>query len=262
MLRSSCKPVGIALLALVLLGVTSAAWAQPGITAGISEPTQVLRSGSDVLMEGWSDLGDVWMLLDMCIVLLMSLVLGALIAYHPSTRRRLSSLNELEQPKTFLMYAMVAAVVALIVKVQPAMAFVIFGIGGLLRFRTMVGEAKDTGRVILVTVVGLCCGLKIFIVALPATVIGWLVIYFLEKQVVGLIHVTGVLEDRLSEATAVYRGLIRAAGCTVVGEQTKFVKRQFIFVVKAPSGFSRKDLQTKFDLVDEPLQGKVDWERL
>ena len=30
---------------------------------------------------------------------------------------------------------------------------VVFGIGGLMRFRTNVGEAKDTGRVILVTVV-------------------------------------------------------------------------------------------------------------
>ena len=50
-------------------------------------------------------------------------MLGAVIAYHPSTRRRVSSLEHFEQPKTLLMYAVVAAVVALIVEVQPSMAF-------------------------------------------------------------------------------------------------------------------------------------------
>ncbi len=225
-------------------------------------PSGVAEIGVDALSEGWSSLANGWMVLDMCIVLLMSLALGAVIAYHPSTRRRLSSLNEFEQPKTFLMYSMVAAVVALIVKVQPAMAFVIFGIGGLLRFRTMVGEAKDTGRVILVTVVGLCCGLKIFIVAIPATVIGWVVIYVLEKQVAGIILIVGVAEDKMREATEAYRALISRSGCTIIGEQTKFVKRQFTFVVIAPKGFSRDDLQESFNGITEPLRGKVDWDGL
>ncbi len=230
--------------------------------AGLESPNAAVQSGIDALSEGWSNLGNPWMLLDMCIVLLMSLILGSVIAYHPSTRSRLSSLSEFEQPKTFLMYSMVAAVVALIVKVEPAMAFVIFGIGGLLRFRTMVGEAKDTGRVILVTVVGLCCGLKIFIVALPATLIGWFVIYFLERQVAGIILVAGVPEEKMREATSAYRKRIKRAGCGIIGEQTKFVKRQFIFVVKVKNDFSRDDLQSSFNTIDDSLRGKVDWERL
>ncbi|MCP4446750.1 MAG: hypothetical protein GY811_15595 [Myxococcales bacterium] len=258
MLRTLQRSVPTLTLVAALLCLPAIAYAQ----AGFDSPEGAARSGIDALSVGWSSLANGWMLLDMVIVLLMSLVLGAVIAYHPSTRSRLSSLGELEQPKTFLMYSMVAAVVALIVKVQPAMAFVIFGIGGLLRFRTMVGEAKDTGRVILVTVVGLCCGLKIFIVALPATVIGWLVIYVLEKQVAGIIVVGGVPEEKLREATVAYRVLISKSGCTIVGEQTKFIKRQFIFVVKAPTEFSREDLQTQFDRVEDSLRGKVDWERL
>ncbi len=258
MLRNSRRLLATLPLVLAVLSVPVSAWAQ----ADFASPNLVILSGSELLTEGWSSLGNIWMLLDMVIVLLMSLILGALIAYHPSTRSRLSSLNELEQPKTFLMYSMVAAVVALIVKVQPAMAFVIFGIGGLLRFRTMVGEAKDTGRVILVTVVGLCCGLKIFIVAIPATLIGWLVIYFLEQQVAGIIVVAGVSEEKMREATVAYRKLISRSRLTIVGEQTKFIKRQFLFVVKAHTGFSRDDLQAQFDQVEDTLRGKVDWERL
>lgn len=218
--------------------------------------------GPDLLLEGWSSFSAGWVVLDMLIVLLMALGLGALIAYHPSTRRRVSSLKQFEQPKTFLMYAMVAAVVALIVKVEPAMAFVIFGIGGLLRFRTMVGEANDTGRVILVTVVGLCCGLKIFIVALPATLIGWLVIYGFERQIAGIIRISGVADEKIQEATQAYRELIAKTTCVIIGEQTKFIKREFLFVIKAEPHFSREKLQKQFDALPMDIRGKVDWERL
>src|SRR5688572_10813872 len=219
-------------------------------------------SGPNVLLEGWSSFAEGWLLLDMVLVLTLALLLGALIAYHPSTRRRISTLEHFEQPKTLLMYAVVAAVVALIVEVQPAMAFVIFGIGGLLRFRTMVGEAKDTGRVILVTVVGLCCGLKIFIVAVPATVIGWLLIFALEQQIAGIIRVSGVSEQTMQEATRAYHTLIDGAGCKVIGVQTKFIKRETTFVVQAPPSLDREKLQAQFDGLPPELRGVVDWERI
>lgn len=229
--------------------------------AMISRPAGLVH-GLAGLREGWAAFADGWLLLDMIVVLLIALLLGAVIGYHPSTLRRVSSLEQFEQPKTFLMYAMVAAVVALIVKVEPAMAFVIFGIGGLLRFRTMVGEAKDTGRVILVTVVGLCCGLKIFIVALPATLIGWVVVYLLEQNPAGIIRVSGVGESALHEASKHYRGLISAAGYTICGEQTKFIKREFLFVVKGPPSIDRHKLEAELDSVPVEFRGVVDWERL
>ena len=100
---------------------------------------------------------------------LLAAALGAVIAYHPRTRAKASTLPELEQPKTFIMYALVGAVIAKIVEANSAMAFVVFGIGGLMRFRTDVGPAKDTGRVILTAVVGVCCGLKLLVVAVMAT---------------------------------------------------------------------------------------------
>lgn len=226
------------------------------------EGTAITR-GIDALLEGWASFGDAWLVLDMALVMVLSLVLGAIIAYHPATRRRVSSLEHFEQPKTFLMYAVVAAVVALIVKVEPNMAFVIFGIGGLLRFRTDVGEAKDTGRVILVTVVGLCCGLKIFIVAIPATIIGWILIHFLERDPVGIIKVSGVAESAMHPATQAYRAAIIAAGHTIIGEQTKFIRREFLFVVKAVGeDFDREGLSARFDALPAEVRGVVDFERI
>jgi len=220
------------------------------------------KHGLGALLDGWRSFGDVWLLVDMVTVLLISLLLGAVIAYHPAIRRRLGGLEDYEQPKTILMYAVVAAVVALIVEVQPAMAFVIFGIGGLLRFRTLVGEAKETGRVILVTVIGLCVGLKIFVVAVPATVVGWLLILVLEREAVGIIRVSGVGESEMREATRAYRAIIAQSGFTIIGEQTRFIKREFLFVVKAPAGLDRPSLEQRFDAIPAETRGVVDFERI
>ncbi len=251
----------LGLLAVLVLFTPRLVSAQRFLGAGAGAGAEP-ASGSEILLEGWTQFSNIWMLLDMSIVLLLALALGAVIAYHPSTRSRVSSLEHLEQPKTFLMYALVAAVVALLVKFRPEMAIVVFGIGGLMRFRTMVGEAKDTGRVILVTVVGLCCGLKIFIVAIPATAIGWVVIYFLEKQVAGIIRVSGVDEETLQDAVSSYRTLIENAGCTIIGEQSKFNKKQFLFVLKAGASFDRDALSAAFSALPSEFQGKVDWEHL
>jgi hypothetical protein len=229
-----------------------------------NEPPSLLASGSgpEVLFQGWSNFAHGWLILDMVLVLLFALVLGAVIAYHPTTRRRATSLEVFEQPKTVMMYSMVAAMVALIVQVEPAMAFVIFGIGGLLRFRTMVGDAKDTGRVILVTVIGLCCGLKIFLVAVPATVIGWVLVYYLERETAGIIRVSGVSEVEIYDAVRAYRQAIAERGCSIIGEQTKFIRREFMFVVKAPPALTRQALQRDFEALPPPVRGVVEFEQL
>jgi hypothetical protein len=215
-----------------------------------------------LLLDGWRDFSHGWLLLDMVVVLLIALVLGAVTAYHPSTRRRVSTLEHHEQPKAILMYAMVAAMVALIVKVQPAMAFVIFGIGGLMRFRTDTGEAKDTGRVILVTVVGLCCGLGLFVVAVPATIIGWILVFSLDRQSAGIVRVSGVSEDAIYDAVRSYRTAIQRTGCSIIGEQTRFIRREFCFVVQAPPLLTRAVLQSQLDQLPASVRGVVELEQL
>lgn len=212
------------------------------------------------LTEGWAKFTDRWFMLDMMIVLVLSIALSAFVAYHPLTRGKASSIPEIEQPKTFIMYAMVAAVIAQIVKVQPQMALVVFGIGGLLRFRTDVGEAKDTGRVILVTVVGLCCGLKLYVIAVFATLFGWLIIAYLESQMAGRLLVKGLDRANLTSASEAYSGLLHDAGCRILGEKKNPVKGQVAFVFKAPRQLDRESLENRFGELPEEIRGAVDWD--
>ena len=216
--------------------------------------------GVDRILDGWRGFSDGWLLLDMSVVLALALALGAVIAYHPTSRRKATSLEQLDQPKTFLMYSMVAAVSAQIVEIQPAMAFVIFGIGGLMRFRTDVGVAKDTGRVILVTVVGLCCGLKIYVVAVLATLAGFAVIHVLEQVVAGSIIVGGLETMRIPRVALAYRAALTEVGCTVVREQAEASKGRVIFVLRAPARIHREKIAARLDAVPEDARGVVEFE--
>jgi hypothetical protein len=209
---------------------------------------------------GWQAFADLEWIGQMLIVLIVAVLLAAAIAYHPTTRAKASTLEQLEQPKTFMMYSMVGALVAIIVKVQPSMALVVFGIGGLMRFRTEVGEAKDTGRVILVTVIGLCCGLELYVVALLATALAWALIFALERRTVGRVLVQGLEKQRMQAAAEAHANVLRELGCTIVGEQRRVDKATVAFIYRAPAGVDRGALERRFAALPDELRGTVNWE--
>lgn len=193
-------------------------------------------------------------------VLGLAVCLGAALAYHPSARRKVTSRETLEQPKTFVMYALVGALAGHIVSLNPAMALVVFGIGGLMRFRTDVGEAKDTGRVILAAIVGICCGVESFLVAVLATAAGWVLIWYLERQVIGSVTVHGVGTDGLTQVSAGYRRVLEALGCRVVGERLNAKKEQIEIVFTAPDSFDVKEASALVQGLPDAPRGVPTWE--
>ncbi len=215
----------------------------------------------DQMFDGWDGFLDGTLVLDMAQVLLVAVVLGAAMAYHPTVRRKAASLEQLEQPKTFIMYSMVGALVAVLAKENATMAMVIFGIGGLLRFRTDVGEAKDTGRVILVTVVGLCCGLKLFVAAFLATGFGWLLTWYLEAQQITRIMIQGLDREHIGRASEAYRHILAQYGCKILGEKKNVIKGYITLVLRAPGFLDRDGLERYLEQVlPKEIRGSIDWD--
>lgn len=208
---------------------------------------------------GWQAFGDLEFLVDMGVVLATAIVASAIVAYHPSLRSKARRVVELEQPKTFIMYAMVAAVIALIVRVQPNMALVVFGIGGLLRFRTVVGESKDTGRVILVTVVGLSCGLQLFVIACLATLVGVIAIWILERRVYEQLTVQGIAAESMTAALEAYKACVHASGSVVLNEELHMKKGSIHLVIQSPRQVDTETLSTAFAQIDASLRGSESW---
>lgn len=217
------------------------------------------------VFRGWDAFLNGWRLVDMLVVFLLAVGLGAVIAYHPRTRAKATTLPELEQPKTFIMYALVGAVIAKIVEANSAMAFVVFGIGGLMRFRTDVGPAKDTGRVILTAVVGVCCGLKLIVVAILATAFGWVLLFVLERESFTRLIVKGLPPEAVAGAAEAYRRLLAQTGCRILGERKKLIEGQVAFVFATPEGdsperFRERLEQAAISTIQPPHRGVTDWD--
>src|ERR1700753_4188691 len=75
------------------------------------------------------------------LVLITATLSGIVLAFHPVQRGRPLTVDDVEQRKPVVLYSSVGALIAIICTVAPSMAFVIFGIGGLMRFRTNTGES-------------------------------------------------------------------------------------------------------------------------
>jgi hypothetical protein len=254
--------LGARLPALLALAVTGF----PGVAAAQSWPPAGPASGPgratprQRLLEPWQAFAEGWSLLDMLQVLLLAVLLAAAIAYHPMVRRKASSPEQIAQPKTFIMYSLVGALCALLAEQNAALGFVIFGIGGLLRFRTEVGEAKDTGRVILVTVIGLCCGAHMFVEALCATALGFGLVSLLERREVVSIMVHGIDREHMARSSEAYRRLMAERGCALLGEKKNAFKGWIILTFRAPAQLDRDELERVWEQsLPRELRGSVDW---
>ena len=82
--------------------------------------------------------------------LFLSLILAVgcawVIAWHPRRASLMDPLADLEERKALILLGVVGAVIAELTGTSQTLAFVIFGIGALLRFRTVLENPKLTGK--------------------------------------------------------------------------------------------------------------------
>lgn len=213
------------------------------------------------LLRGWEGATNPWYIADALVVLGVAALLGAVLGYHPQVRRKAWSLEQLDQPKTFIFYALVGALSAMVAREDRNMAYVIFGIGGLMRFRTDVGEAKDTGRVLLATMIGVLVGLKLMPVALLTTGFAWVLIGRLERSAVQQLLVQGIDREHASAATEAYRQTLTTLGCRIVGARKNVLKGMFQITFRAPEGFDHEAAERTFEAsIAKEHRGAIDWE--
>src|SRR5262245_10263935 len=193
------------------------------------------------------------------LVILGSAALGCVLAYHPFAGQ-LVTLEDLDQPKITITYTVVGALVAIVVAAIPSMAFAIFGIGGLMRFRTELGAATETGRVILATLVGLACGLHFWMVAIIGTVIAWLLIWVLEWRKGQRMAVRGLTTQNLSPAAEAYADVLSGLKCSIANVRKNPAKSQVSFIFRARRSLDRESIEGECDQqVPKELRGTIDW---
>ena len=228
-----------------------------------SDPAQAVFDGSHgpATALDWSGLTDVRFIANSISILLLATVLGALIGYHPATRRTIGGLHEADMPHVYVLYAVIGAVIGVAVReFGTVVGVVVFGIGGLIRFRSATDSTRDTVRLIIVTLVGLTAGLGLMHFAVIITVFTFALISIFDTKPPHRIRVEGMAKERTGSCADVYRGILKSHGCSIIAEHHSLEKGRVEFVFRLPRRSSRAQLDTELRSIADDLRGEVDWE--
>lgn len=211
---------------------------------------------------GWAGFLDTGALIQSFLALVLAVLLGAVIGFHPTTARSIDTREEAELPKVSIMYALVGAVIGeIVLQYGLVVGFVVFGLGGLMRFRTDTSSTRDTGRLIVVTLIGLIAGLNLPHFAVLATVFAWVLIFLLEGRPVCQLEVNEIPEGRVKQASQAYRALLGELGCTIIKEDRTFRKGRIDYVFRMPRNKRQEELnQALCERIPADVRGEIDWE--
>ena len=238
-------------LGLLFLATPAAAQIPPEFTA-TQAPSGV----------GWPGFTDLHFLLVAFLNLLLAAALGAVIGYHPRRLRTADTMEEIEAPKVSIVYAVIGSLIGiLVVHYGMAVGFVLFGIGGLIRFRSVMGSAQLTGQVIFVTLIGLTCGLDLPHVAVLVTAFAFVLTLILEARITYRVHVRGLAPERFPEAADAYRAVLSGRQFRVLSETKRPDSGRVSFIFRSAGRDTRDHIEALFEEnVDPSLRGSLDWE--
>ena len=177
----------------------------------------------------------------------LSLAVGCAyaIAWHPRRASLADPLADLEERKALILLGVVGAVVAELSGTSQTLAFVIFGIGALLRFRTLLDNPKLTGKAIMIVVVGLACGMGSWAMAVFVTAFGWVLVYWLDS------HSSCRVRIRLDDGEdpkpvfGTVQSLLVSHKCRLQSSALYEDKGQMVFLLYIPSGVDPLQLEAE-----------------
>ena len=195
------------------------------------------------------------------ISLFVAIGLAMIIAFHPQTFGKKEDINEIEAPKTLIFYAMIGSLIgATVADYGAELGFIFFGLGGLMRFRTNTGTSVQTGRLILVALIGLCCGLKMIYIAIVSTIVGWILIYFLERKTLYQIEIKGINSEMFLKSVESFRQVLQQQKCKIIIEKKNQAKSRVSFIFSSVSNLDRDALE---QLINQQLAEtdpvSIDW---
>jgi len=177
----------------------------------------------------------------------LSLAVGCAwaIAWHPRRSSLANPLADLEERKALILLGMVGAVVAELSGSSQTLAFVIFGIGALLRFRTLLDNPKLTGKAITVVVVGLACGMGSWAMAVFVTGFTWLLVYWLDSHASCRIRIR--LDDNVdpNPIFGMMQSLLVSHNCRLQSSALYEDKGQMVFLLYIPAKIDPRKLEAE-----------------
>lgn len=237
----------LALIAVALLGLAvEPAWADKATNAA----ADLAANAPPASETGWQKISDNaakfyhWGFITRLLLGLgLSVLCSWVIAWHPRRSTKVDPLSDLEERKALILLGMVGAVAAEI-GIDQNMAFVIFGIGALVRFRTVLENPKVTGKAILVVIIGLACGAGEWAMATFVTAAAWGLIFWLDS------HISARIRIRLSpklDIKHVYgdvQEFLQRNHCRIKSTSLYEQKRQITILAHIPADLDPVELES------------------
>jgi len=177
----------------------------------------------------------------------LSLAVGCAyaIAWHPRRASLADPLADLEERKALILLGVVGAIVAELSGTSQTLAFVIFGIGALLRFRTVLDNPKLTGKAIMVVVIGLACGMGSWAMAVFVTIFGWLLVYWLDSHSSCRVRIRLDDQEDPKPVFGMVQSLLVSHKCRLQSSALYEDKGQMVFLLYIPTGVDPRQLEAE-----------------
>ena len=177
----------------------------------------------------------------------LSLAVGCAyaIAWHPRRASLADPLADLEERKALILLGVVGAIVAELSGTSQTLAFVIFGIGALLRFRTVLDNPKLTGKAIMVVVIGLACGMGSWAMAVFVTIFGWLLVYWLDSHSSCRVRIRLDDQEDPKPIFGMVQSLLVSYKCRLQSSALYEDKGQMVFLLYIPTGVDPRQLEAE-----------------
>jgi hypothetical protein len=243
------RPIA-AVAVIVLLGVLSSAafaanpaeeMAKSGATGGIDPKGNSWVS----IQQSIQQFGHPEFILRLFLSLSLAVGCAYAIAWHPRRASLADPLADLEERKALILLGVVGAVVAELSGTSQTLAFVIFGIGALLRFRTVLDNPKLTGKAIMVVVIGLACGMGSWAMAVFVTIFGWLLVYWLDSHSSCRVRIRLDDQEDPKPIFGMVQSLLVSHKCRLQSSALYEDKGQMVFLLYIPTGVDPRQLEAE-----------------
>lgn len=161
---------------------------------------------------------------DLVLGLGSSIVVALALTSTPRRANRFDPVAQAEQRKATVICALIGCIAAELVQASEQfllgaeIALVLFGIGGLVRFRTLFDDAGQTGVAIVATVLGLACGMSEYsLVALSLAVV-FLVNWWMHSTAIVQVRVKVRKNVDLAQVQAAVTGILQQRSFSVLRE--------------------------------------------
>jgi hypothetical protein len=248
-LRRALRAVGIIAVVAFVCALSSSAFganpaeelAKHGVTGGIDPKGNSWMS----IQQSIEQFGHPDFIFRLFLSLLLAVGCAWVIAWHPRRASLMDPLADLEERKALILLGVVGAVIAELTGTSQTLAFVIFGIGALLRFRTVLDNPKLTGKAITVVVVGLACGMGSWAMAVFVTAFSWGLLFWLDSHSSCRVRIRLDDQEDPKPVFGTVQSLLVSHKCRLQSSALYEDKGQMVFLLYIPSGIDPRQLEAE-----------------